>query len=355
MAFSLGARMEEMTDMNLKQLSQLLGISQTTISRALNGYPEVSAETRRRVMEAAEKTGYRPNAAAQRLATGKVGSIGLVMPIGEHHRSDVHFGEFLSGLGEEASRSGFHLVIMPTEPEKEREALRGLAASGSVDGIYLAYMKKNDPRIAMLQSLSLPFLVHGRSIGVEENYPYLDVDNEGAFRDATQLLLQLGHTRIGLLNGPEGYDFTFRRCLGVEKALAANGLSLHPDNKRHSSMTDEEGYLGMEALLSRPEKPTAILCASTALALGAIRSLNQRGLKPGRDISLIAHDDVLPLLKPDNFSVPLTTTRSSLRAAGVRVGQRLINRIKLNQTEPHQELWKAELVVRASTGPAPKG
>jgi LacI family transcriptional regulator len=346
--------MEEMRDMNLKQLSQLLGISQTTISRALNGYPEVSAETRRRVMEAAEKTGYRPNAAAHRLATGKVGSIGLVMPIGEHHRSDVHFGEFLSGLGEEASRSGFHLVIMPTEPEKEREALRGLAASGSVDGIYLAYMKKNDPRIAMMQSLSLPFLVHGRSVGVAEDYPYLDVDNEGAFRDATQLLLQLGHTRIGLLNGPEGYDFTYRRCLGVEKALAADGLSLHPDNKRHSSMTDEEGYLGMEALLSRPERPTAILCASTALALGAIRSLNQRGLKPGRDVSLIAHDDVLPLLKPDNFSVPLTTTRSSLRAAGVRVGQRLINRIKLNQTEPYQELWKAELVVRASTGPAPK-
>lgn len=340
--------------MNLKQLSQLLGISQTTISRALNGYPEVSAETRRRVMEAAEKTGYRPNAAAQRLATGKVGSIGLVMPIGEHHRSDVHFGEFLSGLGEEASRSGFHLVIMPTEPENERDALRGLAASGSVDGIYLAYMKNNDPRIAMMQSLSLPFLVHGRSVGVEEDYPYLDVDNEGAFRDATQLLLQLGHTRIGLLNGPEGYDFTYRRCLGVEKALAANGLTLHANNKRHSSMTDEEGYLGMEALLSRPEKPTAILCASTALALGAIRSLNQRGLKPGKDISLIAHDDVLPLLKPDNFSVPLTTTRSSLRAAGVRVGQRLINRIKNDQMEPYQELWKAELVVRASTGPAPK-
>ncbi|KJF66851.1 MULTISPECIES: LacI family DNA-binding transcriptional regulator [Rhizobium] len=340
--------------MNLKQLSQLLGISQTTISRALNGYPEVNAETRRRVMEAAEKTGYRPNAAAQRLATGKVGSIGLVMPIGEHHRSDVHFGEFLSGLGEEASRSGFHLVIMPTEPEKEQEALRGLAASGSVDGIYLAYMKKNDARIAMMQSLSLPFLVHGRSFGVEEDYPYLDVDNEGAFRDATLLLLQLGHKRIGLLNGPEGYDFTFRRCLGVQKALAANGLTLRAENTRHGSMTDEEGYLGMEALLSQPERPTAIVCASTALALGVIRSLNQRGLKPGKDISLIAHDDVLPLLKPDNFSVPLTTTRSSLRAAGVRVGQRLINRIKFNQTEPQQELWKAELVVRASTGPAPK-
>ncbi len=340
--------------MNLKQLSQLLGISQTTISRALNGYPEVSAETRRRVMEAAEKTGYRPNAAAQRLATGKVGSIGLVMPIGAHHRSDVHYGEFLSGLGEEAARNGFHLVIMPTELEREQEALRGLAASGSVDGIYLAYMKKNDPRVGMMRSLSIPFLVHGRSWGLDENYPFLDVDNEGAFKDATNLLLQLGHQRIGILNGPEGYDFTFRRFLGVESALAAHGLPLRPDHVRYGSMTDEEGFLGMEALLSQAERPTAVLCASTALALGAVRSLNQRGLKPGKDVSLIAHDDVLPLLKPDNFSVPLTTTRSSLRAAGVRIGQRLINRIKFNETQPHQELWKAELVVRASTGPAPK-
>jgi len=215
-------------------------------------------------------------------------------------------------------------------------------------------MKKNDPRVGMMRSLSIPFLVHGRSWGLDENYPYLDVDNEGAFKDATNLLLQLGHQRIGILNGPEGYDFIFRRFLGVERALAAHGLPLRPEHVRYGSMTDEEGFFGMEALLSQAERPTAVLCASTALALGAVRSLNQRGLKPGKDVSLIAHDDVLPLLKPDNFSVPLTTTRSSLRAAGVRIGQRLINRIKFNETQPHQELWKAELVVRASTGPAPK-
>lgn len=339
--------------MNLKELSQLLGVSQTTISRALNGYPEVNSETRRRIFEAAEKTGYRPNAAARRLATGKVGSIGLVMPTGPLHQSDVHFGEFLSGLGEEAARNNFHLVIMPTDPRHEEDALKSLAGSGSVDGIYLAYMKKNDSRIRMMQAMSLPFMVHGRSIGIETDYPFLDVDNEGAFHDAASLLLQLGHRRIGLLNGPEGYDFTYRRHKGVETALAAKGLTLDAANVHHSRMTDEAGFANMEALLSQPERPTAVLCASTAIALGAIRSLNQRGLRPGKDVSLIAHDDVLPLLKPDDFSVPLTTTRSSLRAAGLRVAQRLINHIKSGDAEPLQELWKAELVVRASTGPAP--
>ncbi|MBB3944851.1 LacI family transcriptional regulator [Rhizobium skierniewicense] len=338
--------------MNLKQLSQLLGISQTTISRALNGYPEVNAETRRKIIEAAQQTGYRPNAAAQRLATGKMGSIGLVMPTGPDHASDVHFGEFLSGLGEASARNGFHLVIMPTDPSNEENALRELAASGGVDGIYLAYMKKNDSRIEMVKSLSIPFMVHGRSWGVDTDYPYLDVDNETAFRDATSLLLQLGHRDIALLNGPEGYDFTFRRHRGVEAELAEHGLALEDDHVSHSIMNDEAGYLKMEELLSRPAPPTAVICASTALALGAVRALNQRGLKPGKDISLIAHDDVLPLLKPVNFSVPLTTTRSSLRAAGLRIAERLINQIKTGETDSLQELWKAELVVRGSTGPA---
>lgn len=88
---------------NLKQLAELLSLSQTTVSRALNGYPEVNAETRARVLEAVRETGYRPNRAAQRLATGKAFSIGLVMPIASGIDSDIHFGEFLAGLAEEPS------------------------------------------------------------------------------------------------------------------------------------------------------------------------------------------------------------------------------------------------------------
>lgn len=339
--------------MNLKELSRILGLSQTTISRALNGYPEVNEETRRRILQAAEETGYRPNPTARRLATGKTGSLGLVMPSSPRHHSDPHFGEFLGGLAEEAVRQDFQLVVMPTNPDREEDALRRLAGSGSVDGIYLAYMRVQDSRIAMMQSLGIPFMVHGRSAGIEAPYPWMDVDNEKAFNDAASLLLQLGHRRIGLLNGPEGYDFTFRRKTGVENALATQGLVLEEQYLRHSVMNDENGFNAMEELLSQDDYPTAVLCASTTLALGAIRSLNRRGLRPGRDVSLIAHDDVLPLLKPENFSVPLTTTRSSLRAAGIRIGHRLIDRIKGHEVGDVTELWKAELVVRESTGPVP--
>ncbi|MGV2102606.1 LacI family DNA-binding transcriptional regulator [Rhizobium sp. 21-4511-3d] len=340
--------------MNLKQLSELLGLSQTTVSRALNGYPEVNEATRERVLQAVKETGYRPNKAAQRLATGKAGSIGLVMPTAPGHQSDVHFGEFLAGLGEEALRHDFHFVIMPSDPDDEVGALRRLAISGNVDALFVAYMRGHDPRLAMLKSLSTPFVVHGRSHGSEPDYPYLDIDNEAAFYDATKLLLQLGHTRFGLMNGPAHLDFAIRRREGVEAALGERGLHLNEDCMSHSLMTDEQGMVAMEQFLQLPERPTAILCSSTVLALGAIRAVNQAGLKLGEDISLIAHDDVLPLLKPENFSVPLTTTRSSLRAAGARIAQRLIGTVKQTAAFPEQELWKAELIVRGSTGPAPR-
>lgn len=339
--------------MNLKQLSELLGLSQTTVSRALNGYPEVKEATRERVLKAVVETGYRPNMAAQRLATGKAGSIGLVMPTGTGHYSDVHFGEFLSGLGEEAVRHDFHFVIMPADPQDESGALKRLAASGNVDALFLAYMRSKDPRLAMLKSLSIPFLVHGRSLGSEPDYPYLDVDNERAFHDAATLLLQLGHKRIALINGPEHFDFAIRRRMGLTTALSQWGLALAQDHVHHSIMTDEQGQSAMERFLNQSDRPSAVLCSSTVLALGAVRAINRAGLKLGEDISLIAHDDVLPLLKPENFSVPLTTTRSSLRAAGTRIAQRLIGRLQSSSGLPEQELWKAELIVRASTGPAP--
>jgi len=338
---------------NLKQLSKMLGLSQTTVSRALNGYPEVSRETRERVLGAARDTGYRPNKAAQRLATGKAGSIGLVMPTAPGHPSDVHFGEFLTGLGEEALRHDFHFVIMPADPEDEVAALRRLAVSGNVDALFVAYMRAHDPRVAMLKSLSVPFVVHGRSFGSEPDYPFLDIDNEGAFYDATRLLLQLGHRRFAVMNGPAHLDFAMRRHDGVVSALAERGLRLERACTSTTAMTDEQGLIAMERFLQLPDRPTAILCSSTVLALGAIRAVNQAGLKLGEDISLIAHDDVLPLLKPENFSVPLTTTRSSLRAAGVRIAERLIGGIKNLGPFPDQELWKTELIVRASTGAAP--
>lgn len=339
--------------MNLKQLSEMLGLSQTTVSRALNGFPEVSEATRERVLEAAEKTGYRPNKAAQQLATGRARSIGLVMPASPEHHSDVHFGEFLSGIGEVSLRHDFHCVIMPADPYDEEKAMRRLASSGSVDGLYIGYLRVADSRIAMARSLGLPFIVHGRATGLPLDYPLLDIDNEAVFRDAADHMLSLGHRRFGVINAPEDYAFAIHRRQGAEGRLAEAGIALDPAACLAAPMTDAHGYRAMRALLDRPAPPTAVLCSSTTQALGAVRAIAERGLKLGVDISLTAHDDDLPLLKPENFSTPLTTTRSSLRAAGVRVAERLIGAIEGEGDYPRAEIWRAEFIHRASTGPAP--
>nr|WP_274706794.1 LacI family DNA-binding transcriptional regulator [Allorhizobium sonneratiae] len=339
----------------MKQLANLLGLSQTTVSRALNGYPEVSEDTRERVRKAAIETGYRPNRAAQRLATGKAGSLGLVMPIAPTSTNDIHFAEFQRGLAEICLTHDFHFVIIPVHPQDEEQAIRGLVNSGAVDAYYLAYMRARDRRIAMAKSLPVPFLVHGRSMGLAEDYPYLDVDNETAFYQASELLVGLGHRRFALINGEAGLDFVARREAGVRRALKAAGIALAPSSISNSVMSDEWGYRIMADLLARPERPTAVLAASTVLAIGAVRAIAEAGLKLGDDISLIAHDDDLPLLKPEHFSVPLTTTRSSLRDAGKRVAERLITALNQpsDEASPLQELWQAQLIVRASTGPAP--
>ncbi len=339
----------------LKQLAAHLGLSQTTVSRALNGYPEVNEETRQRVLEAVRETGYRPNKAAQRLATGRAGSIGLVMPVAAGIETDVHFSSFLSGSGKRRSATMFIWSSIRVRRRRRRPPFRRLAASGNVDALFIAHVRREDPRIPMLRTLQIPYMVHGRAIGQGEDYPFLDIDNEGAFYDAARLLIDLGHRRIGLINGQEQLTFSIRRETGMKKALLEAGLPVEDLPIDYGFMTDEFGYRAATRFLEAPVPPTAILCSSTVIALGAVRALNRAGLKIGEDVSLIAHDDVLPLLKPEHFSVPLTTTTSSLRAAGARVAERLIaSREQPSDAPPEQELWRTELIRRESTGPAPR-
>ena len=184
--------------MNLKQLSHMLSLSQTTVSRALNGYPEVSEETRRRVVDAAKRHGYRPNPSARRLATGKAGMIGYVMPTGDSVDIDPHFVEFLSGLGDYARAHELDLVLSPTAVDEEETTYRRIVANKQVDAIYVSSPRPADRRIVLLNQLAIPYIVHGRSEGLGFDYPYLDIDNEAAFHDAARLLVQLGHRRIAL-------------------------------------------------------------------------------------------------------------------------------------------------------------
>jgi LacI family transcriptional regulator len=339
--------------MNLKELSQHLNLSQTTVSRALNGYPEVGEATRKRVTDEANRLGYRPNAHARRLATGRAHAIGYVFPSDRTVMIDPLFSDFVAGAADVYTSQGFETLLHAGGQEDETSVYRRYAEGGAVDGVVVQGSHVDDPRIALLNELKLPYIVHGRVGNTETGYPWLDIDNRGAFRKATKLLTDFGHTRIGLLNGQENLTYAFHRRQGYAQALQDKGLAQDESITFAGLMTEENGYRHSKRLLQMPNRPTALVLSSMLMVWGAMRAANELGLVVGKDVSMIAHDDGLPFLNADGLVPALTTTSSSIRAAGSRVAELLLERIENPEGEMPAELWNVDLIVRGSTGPAP--
>ncbi|MEP2704182.1 MAG: substrate-binding domain-containing protein [Roseibium sp.] len=337
---------------NLKELSRQLGLSQTTVSRALNGYPEVSAETRKRVAEMADSLGYAPNSQARRLATGRSMAIGHVIPRSIHEMMNPIFLEFIAGAGETYSDHGYDMIISVIEDDKEEEAYRQIASRKKADGVIIHGPVNNEKRHKLLKELGLPFVVHGRIPGAEAETSWIDLKNQRAFERATNLLLDLGHTRIALLNGLEHMDFAYRRRAGFEAALSERGLLADPALMRSADMTEPFGCDNALEMLGYSDPPTAFLVSSMISAIGVARAVGQAGLKTGRDISIITHDDALSFL-PNSGEVPIfTCTRSSVRYAGQKAADLLLDLIANPAKGPTSLHMDAELIIGQSTGPA---
>jgi LacI family transcriptional regulator len=338
--------------MNLRTLSDLLGLSQTTVSRALNGFPEVSEETRARVKAAADLHGYRPSPAARRLATGQSGTLGVVFPRERNMLGDLIFTEFLGACVEKAAELGYDITLgMASGSLSEEQVYRRAVRSARVDAMILSSPLIEDPRIDLLRGLKMPFLLHGRTKSISP-YPFLDIDNEGAFHKATRLLCDLGHRRIALIDGDLDYNFAIDRRNGYLRALSDNGIAPDPLLVCGGMMHEAHGYHEAARMLAEPANtPTAFLCSSLAQASGVQRAVREKGLRIGPDISLIAHDDRLHEFRAESFDPPLTATQSSIGEAGSRVVELLIAHLRDPAAAVPAELWPVDLVVRASTAP----
>lgn len=341
--------------MNLKELSSQLGLSQTTVSRALNGYPEVSESTRRRVVEAAERLNYRPNTRARSLATGRAMSIGHVIPLSDRHEMlNPIFADFIAGAGETYHKCGYDMVLSIVSDAEESAVYQELAAKRSVDGLIVHAPRTGDPRIALLKEIGLPFVVHGRTSSGDDDYNWVDVNNRRAFRRATEFLIDLGHRRIGLINGQETMDFAVRRRDGYLGALEERGLATDPQLMHSDEMTEGYGFSATQDLLALPDPPTAILVSSIIPANGVRRALDARGLTLGRDVSVIAFDDDLSYFRSVEDVPVFTSIRSSVREAGRIAASLLLDIIAGSSDVPSKELLEADLTIGQSTGPAPK-
>lgn len=338
--------------MRLKDLAEHLGLSQTTVSRALNGYPEVNEATRLRVAETAARLGYRPNASALRLATGRSGAIGLVLRgVGE---LGPHMSEFMAGMSGRMSAEEIDILLITVDNfQDEMSAYRRLAASQKVDAIVLHSPTLHDERAELLLDLKIPFVMHGRT-NIGEPIAWLDIDNTGAMERATGHLLDLGHRRIALLNGVKGRTFAEHREIGYLAALSARGVSFDTALMGNSVFTDEVAFRMAQAMLELRPRPTAFLAGSMMTALGVFRAIRQAGLVLGKDVSMIAHDDVFPYLNADNMYPSMSTTRSSIRQAGMRIAELILQVLGGKPVADVHELWPVELVLRESSGPAPQ-
>ncbi|HTN62501.1 MAG TPA: LacI family DNA-binding transcriptional regulator, partial [Devosia sp.] len=211
----------------IKSLAQHLNVSIGTVSRALNGRPDVNEETRKRVLEAAEALGYVPNQSGRSLRQGTTNAIGLMIESGPETaaNSDNFFLGVIDGLQSSLSRHGLDLVVLPCADEEPHAYLERIAARRLVDGMIISATQRTDRRIDFLTKAKIPFIALGRSSS-GESHPWIDLDFAGVAMRAVDRLVANGHRRIavGIPSNDINLGFVFHD--GYKAALEKHGIPL---------------------------------------------------------------------------------------------------------------------------------
>ena len=337
-----------MQKVSLKFLAKELGLAEGTVSRALNGYSDISEATKDRVIACANKHNYKANQTARRLATGVAEAVAYLMPANTNALSEPFVSQLLEGLGQSlAKRNWDLLVVQASSSEDEAETIAKLSRSGKVSGVVISRPYKQDSRIELLQKYKVPFIVHGRSVS-HSDYAWYDVDSQTAFIDAVDHLVVLGHQRIGFIGAPTYYHFAQMRLDGYRSGLISNGLDVDESLIEVAELSDDAGERAAVNMLKSPLPPTAILCATDTQAIGALSAIRAQGLEAGKDVSVIGYDG---LAFGKHTNPPLTTMAQPLAHSGRQIGDMLLAIIDGGKPTDFQELRSAELVRRMSDGP----
>ena len=334
--------------MSLRRIARTLNVSVTTVSRALGGFDDVADATRRLVIDEAGRIGYRPNAAARRLRVGTSDAIGVVLPTGPGQLEDPFFLRLLGAIGPRLSAAGLDLIVGAARPGGEEQAFyRQLVENRRVDGIILARTRRSDPRVSYLLTTGLPFVIHGRT-NEARPHAFVDVDGRAAFRLATERLIGLGHQHIAMLNASLDYSFAHHRAAGFRSAMDEAGLQTTPSPE--AEPTEENGFRLTQALLASGTLPTALLCATDRLAVGALHAATQAGLRIGTDLAIIGYDNSSVATYTDP---PLTSFDPDVEGCALRMVEMMLALLGGASVSGMTELRQATMIVRGSDGPAP--
>lgn len=326
----------------IKDVAELAGVSQSTVSRALSAPEIVKEETVRRVREAARSLNYVYNATAGSLSSRRTDALGVIIPSSAYSAFAIN----LMGIQEVCSERNFSCRIAASQfqPEKELLAMRKYHEQ-RVSGLIMAGIDpSNVPYLQAMVDDGIPAIVLWETPG--ENFNYIAVDNYRAAYEGVKYLITLGHERIALISGP--YTCAQRnvaRLEGYKAVLADHGLPF--DERLVSSQlpTFIDGKAAMRACLRLDDPPTAVLCVNDYLAIGAIRAIHEAGLRVPEDISVCGFDDVDISAY---FNPPITTIKTPGQVMGRMAGAAIINAVEKDVPLQARYILDAELIVRST-------
>ncbi|MFI9559512.1 LacI family DNA-binding transcriptional regulator [Nonomuraea endophytica] len=327
-----------MARITITDVARVAGVSKPTVSRVLNNHADVSAETRRRVMEAIEALGYIPSSKARSLSTGRHGTVGLLMRLnGWWGFTDVQYG-----IADEVERRGWHLLVHPLQPgaEAERDFVARILPGLPIDGLILLMP---EGMLAEISASGMPVAVIDDR-GQRPGLPYVESTNREGARTAVQHLIEHGRKRIAFVTGQQGDAFAKQRYEGYLDALREAGLPADPSLVLRSDAFELHPS-DISTLL--PAEPDAIFAGWDEIAYATLNTLHAAGRKVPDDVAVIGYDDspIARVMFP-----PLTSVRQPFRRMGRAAVRMLLDSLDHGAPVANASV-PTSLVVRSSCGP----
>lgn len=329
--------------MKIADISKDLGLSISTVSKALNGYPDVSEATRELVMQRARELGYQASASARNLRRGRTDKLGLLI-----NHSIIYISEYLTeivaGAGYVAEQNGKNITLY-METVHHPEGIERICRSREIDGALLLWANPNRDTLRIFEEEKLPYILLGRRVDYEPA-SFVAPDNEAGAYQLIRHLISLGHTRIGMMTRPVHGPTNTDRFAGYLRALREANLPYDERIVIPTALVPESGYYAMLQLLDLEQPPSAVFAFYDLLAADALRATAERGLRVPEDVAIVGFDGLQSALR----TYPaITTVKQPLQQMGQRAVELLLERIQHDTLPPQKVIFPVELVVRAST------
>ncbi|TYB56553.1 LacI family DNA-binding transcriptional regulator [Nonomuraea sp. PA05] len=324
---------------SIRRVADLAGVSATTVSHTLNGRRPVAEETRRRVLQAIEQLGYRPNVLARGLRTSRSQTIGLIIP----DITNPFYPALARGLQDVLGPAGYDQIISNTDGMRriEQAAIEQMIAR-QVDGLAFAVFHTHAGDLLPVIEAGIPVVRLGGRLA-QRGVDVVHSDDEGGAAEATRHLLARGYRRIAFVCGPAAEGPAAERVAGYRAALAEAGVPADQALVAHTEFSRTGGAQGVSRLLELPEPPDAVLCANDVMAIGALDVAARRGLRVPEDLAVMGFDDIdaAGMVSPG-----LTTMANPAREIGRATAMRLLERLRGAIDEPSTELVVPARLVR---------